>query len=151
MPELLRFAKLHGVKAHKVDEENFRRALKIGKVVEAPFTSYLGIDWKGKGLYYTRDDQWVEMVHELGHLLASSVEPRKSTEWDFFGWEVAVIHHLGLSLDRWLAGNRDYGVDGGHELGGLTSIQLHKMLAERMDRAVACGLVDPEGVPLAIR
>jgi hypothetical protein len=151
MKELVRFAQLKGVKAYKVRQSKFIELERDERLQEAPFTSFIGINWTTKELFYTRENQWVEGIHELGHLIASSKKPRDSKEWDFFGWEIALVHHLGLPLELWIAGNQDYGVDDGHELGGLTSIQLHRMLAERLEAAVAGGLVHAGGMPLAIR
>jgi len=150
---LLSFARNRGVTARLVSDKEFAALVRRCNLEEAPFaSSCLGIVWKTKRLYYTRDALWPEVIHELGHLLASRMPPRSSSEYEFFGWELALVHHLGASVDRWLASNKHYGVNNEKELGALSPLELHTMLAERLMTAKGAGLIDTsDGHPLVIR
>jgi len=150
--KLLSFASSRGVTSRRVSENEFSSLAHDGTLEEAPFSSHsLGIVWKTKCLYYTRGVEWPEVIHELGHLLACRVPPRSSDEFGFFGWEIAMSHHIGGSLDAWIAGNQDYGVSNGIALKALSPFALHTMLAERLAAAKDTGLLDDDGHPLAIR
>jgi len=153
LESVLSFACNRGVKARLVSDREFASLVRRCNLEEAPFSaSPLGIVWKTKRLYYTKDALWPEVIHELGHLLASKVPPRSSSEYEFFGWELALVHRIGASLDHWLANNRLYGVNDGRELGALSPIELHTMLAERLTAVKVAGLLDTaDGHPLAIR
>jgi hypothetical protein len=120
---------------------------------EAPFTgAQLGILWATKAIYYSdfTDAHPYEIIHEMGHVFACAVPPYKSNEYDFLGWEYALCRHVGYSPKAWVIGNRDYGVNDGSEMGGLTPPQVRALLNERMAFARAIGLLQGYK-PVAIR
>lgn len=147
--KLKAFATAHGCKLAKVSPATFRRLNGIGLSV-APFTTDLGIQWSHKELYYVRYDQWAEIIHELGHLLATTATPMKAKEYEFFGWELALVKYIGGSFDHWLETNNEYSVNEGDDLGRLNPVELYKLLAERLEVAQTAGLLI-NGIPQAIR
>lgn len=152
LKRLLFFAANLGVRTRLVSEGRFQSLVDRGDLQEAPFSSQsLGIEWGSKHLYYTKYVPWPEVVHELGHLLACRVPPWSSDEFTFFGWEIAVVHSIGGSLDSWIASNKDYGVRDGRAFGTLNPLEMHAMLAERLAAAKADGLLSDGGRPLAVR
>lgn len=79
---------------------------------EAPFTRGLGVRWSAKEIHDYRPTRrhWAEILHEAGHLVATDLSPNKSEEYDFLGWELAVIKKLGLSMQQWYDNNREYSI-----------------------------------------
>jgi hypothetical protein len=78
---------------------------------EAPFSSYrLGVRWTAKEIICTRPYIWTEIVHEMGHVFACNDPPQRSHEYDFFGWEYALVRRIGGSVSDWVANNKDYGI-----------------------------------------
>jgi hypothetical protein len=170
MSELTAFANAHGVKSYSLTLEKLRNREDIQC---APFTSNLGIRWYERELYYTSDKQWPEAIHELGHLMMCQKDPNepiygdvdlieepddpsvtlspKEDEFDFFGWELAVVHYIEAPISRWLESNHNYGVTDGDELSDLSPLRLHRLLAERLEFATAKGYIDLDGVPLCAR
>lgn len=145
------FAESHGHTIRKVTEEQLDHLKARDGFSEAPFSHLdLGIVWEAREAYYLQYRQWPDIIHELGHLMATTKSPRLSVEWDFFGWEIALVHHIGAPVGKWLRANKDYGVNNGEELGTLEPAALQAMLAERLKTAEAAGLVIG-GVPQAVR
>lgn len=78
---LVQFARAKGVRVRRVTEGTFDKLRDAQELEEAPFAPDVGINWQAKQLFYVRTDQWPEMIHELGHLIASSVPPKHAVEW----------------------------------------------------------------------
>lgn len=160
MQALQDWAAPHGARLVKMPKEAFPalEAKAPQGYQDAPFTNLLGQNWAEKELFYHDPCQWPEAIHELGHMLACTDPPRRSDEWQFFGWEIAMVHHIGAPLDHWIASNQDYAVGKeappgcSHlEVGSLNPVELHHMMAERLQCALTLGLLTDEGTPRAIR
>lgn len=86
--------------------ERFGGTLVIGDVplkCEAPFDIRVGLDYDQK-VIYVREAALADgpsvlcpIMHEMGHVFASSVAPNDSKETDFLGWEYALAKTLGLA------------------------------------------------------
>ena len=88
---------------------------------EAPFTSGLGVVWDEFKIVATTETPWPHLLHEAGHLVATTERPDASKEFTFLGWEMAVVEHLGLSMKAFHASNAEYSVTFGqyYEMGAL--------------------------------
>jgi hypothetical protein len=88
---------------------------------EAPFTSHLGVVWDKFEIHATTETPWPHLLHEAGHLVATTERPDAAKEFTFLGWEMAVVEHLGLSMKAFHASNAEYGVTFGqyYEMGAL--------------------------------
>jgi hypothetical protein len=129
---------------------------------EAPFTSAdLGVCWDRFEIHYRGDVPWPAMLHEAGHLLATQDPPKRSEEWKFFGWEIAVVNWLRLSLEEFHWNNRDYAINyqdagDGEYYGEVNDIPydspvFYSFLESRIRFAKSCGLVAEDGTPLHVR
>jgi hypothetical protein len=78
---------------------------------EAPFTSGLGCVWDKFEIVGTDETPWPHLLHEAGHLVATTERPDASKEFTFFGWEMAVVEHLGLSMREFYDRNVEYGIN----------------------------------------
>jgi hypothetical protein len=78
---------------------------------EAPFTSHLGVVWDKFEIHATNETPWPHLLHEAGHLVATTERPDAAKEFTFFGWEMAVVEHLGLSMREFYERNVEYGID----------------------------------------
>jgi hypothetical protein len=88
---------------------------------EAPFTSHLGCIWDRFEIIATTETPWPHLLHEAGHLVATTERPAAAKEFTFLGWEIGVVEHLGLSMKAFHASNAEYGVTFGqyYEMGAL--------------------------------
>lgn len=153
------FATKHGVELKKVTKEDIlsleresaQKRTSAREYNAAPFDNYLGINWDKKIVYYVDDVQWPAIIHELGHLLATKKRPWECVEFDFFGWELAVVSEIGGSIDRWLESNHEYGVGDYEELGSLGTMRLFATLNERLVNAQKLGIIDEDGYPVSVR
>jgi hypothetical protein len=120
----------------------------------APFANDLGVFWRRKRIVYTTvpaDRSYAELVHEMGHTFACTKNPEDSDEFDFFGWEYAVIRYVGGSTALWAHTNRFYSVEnGGRELGSLSEIEVYNLVQERVAHARTLGILNGY-TPLAVR
>jgi len=127
----------------------------LGRGVRAaPFTSHLGIIPESATIVGRQATHWTSILHEAGHLLASpTVLGKGEDESSWFGWEIAVVQHLGLSEKDFLHWNRDYGIswdgpDGWREdVLNLTDADIKVFFAEKLEEARELGIVDEHGVP----
>jgi hypothetical protein len=78
---------------------------------EAPFTSHLGVVWDKFEIVGTTETPWPHLLHEAGHLVATTERPDAAKEFTFFGWEMAVVEHLGLSMREFYDRNVEYGIN----------------------------------------
>jgi len=120
----------------------------------APFsTKNLGIFWSRKQVIYTGENMpWPDIVHEAAHVFACKVNPNRSNEWPFLGWEYAMAKYLGGPMTDWFKYMRDYVVDGkrGDTFGDLSPSRRHLLLQERIHAARDLKLVVGD-VPQCIR
>ncbi len=88
---------------------------------EAPFTNGLGVVWDEFKIIATTETPWPHLLHEAGHLVATTERPDAAKEITFLGWEMAVVEHLGLSMKEFQRNNVEYGVTFGpyNELGAI--------------------------------
>ncbi len=157
---LIRFAKRKGVVVIKHDDH----------VPSAPRRDYylcpfngsaLAIEWEQKVLHYAPHAVWPEMIHELAHILACTTAPPKSDEWSFFGWEYQVAWHLSghdtRAMSEWRKNNSDYSVgvtivsDMFDTVSELSDKQFRIVMDDRVSEARTNKLLNPRGIPLAIR
>ena len=121
----------------------------------APFSgSLLGVNFPKKRILWAEDFRWCDTIHEMGHVFASKLNPEKSDEWTFFGWEYAVCLHIGGNEAEWKAASGSYSLGRefrNSDFGTLTPRRQEKLLAERLAYAKENGLVTADGVPLTIR
>ena len=123
---------------------------------EAPFTSGLGCFWDKFEIIGTTETPWPHILHEAGHLVATTERPDAAKEFTFLGWEMAVVEHLGLSMKEFHRSNAEYGVAFGryYELGALTfaSKDWWKFVGEAQADSRAAKLFHPfDNVPRALR
>lgn len=127
-----------GKVVHLTDQQFYYIGRQPG-VSSAPFTGWLAVDYDKKTVYCL-DPTWYNLLHEMGHVFASRLPPRQSSDFDFLGWEWVVARQL-KGVRKWLTGNADYGVGPEADLGDLTPAQVHVLLKERLEEAVRQGLV----------
>jgi hypothetical protein len=77
----------------------------------APFTSHLAVVWDTFEIHATPETPWPHLLHEAGHLVATTKRPDAAKEFTFFGWEMAVVEHLGLSMREFYERNVEYGIN----------------------------------------
>ena len=98
------------------------------KLEIAPFNEGFGINYEEKIVCYwgsSLDDYTYficGLIHEMGHVFASLDGPKDSDEYSFFGWEFLLSQEIGLSLEEFIYGNRDYNVE--------TKSGCHKLMYE---------------------
>jgi len=124
-------------------------------IKEAPFTTYLGIVPAERSIVGRPSTPWPHILHEAGHLLTQAVPlAPKEEEITWFGWEWAVVQHLGLSQSEFLQENRDYGInwngpDGYRdEVNQLKPHEVGTFFHERGQEAQSLGVVALDGTPL---
>lgn len=124
----------------------------VGGLEVAPFDSLHGVDWGAKVVYAV--DKYVDIgavIHEMGHVFASMAPPNTSTEFDFFGWEVALARELGC-YRQWSTGSASYSVTGaGDPWASQAPQEKRQIIRERHDHARLLGLLDKRGNAIAIR
>lgn len=169
LEQLTRLCVDWGGSIRSVNKETMRRLLgadgllredgsRVGSFSLAPFVSELiGILWSKKDIYYLDDDlerlPISALIHEMGHVFASTQTPDDAQEFDFFGWELAMADHIGLPRPLWIKENQYYVVTASPSsdcLGDLPPAEMEALFKERLDLATANGLLR-EGVPVAIR
>lgn len=142
----------------KIHQKNEKLPYRERTFEYAPFTSHrIGVMWAAKRVVYTGRVPWTVMTHELGHCFAASIYPDMSREFNFFGWELYLVEHIGGDMGVWEKANKQYIVtnDGG-SLGDLVRTktgrkELDAIYRERKAFARKHGLVSSTGVPLTIR
>lgn len=123
---------------------------------EAPFSygnSLTGVNFRDKIVVYKGDAPWPNILHEMGHVFATTANPALCAEDDFFGWEYQIGKNI--DLDEWLKYNKDYRIgtsDGDTvDLGKLPRKVAIKELERYMRNAKACGLVTRRGTLKTLR
>jgi len=142
--------KMWGGSLTELDEETFSKRAEAESWALAPFThSDLGVDYAAKAIYYSKGTPWPHIVHDMGHVFACLEAPEESEEYAFFGWEWTIAQNLN-GIEAYLLFNRDYSVGDGDDLGSLKPLELLKVVAERIGKAYALGLVN-NGAPQPLR
>ena len=167
-PELIKLKKLSrgfGGDLVQVTEDEFDTLFRTDNCVtsgrfDAPFTSHdLGVDFGRKLVMYSSRCgvvPWPEVIHEMGHIFATSENPLDCDEWEFLGWEWAVCLYIKGDQKVWKDYLADYGVAGvpfvgeGSDFGALSVGTQNRILTDRLARAKAVGLVGPRGRPLSV-
>ena len=133
----------------------------------SPFSGDVGCDWDNKIIYYTKDcNDIFEIIHEAGHVFASTLSPNKLkrsfsgiSEYDFLGWEFAMTEFIGLKFSNWLENNKDYSVSENPAVNSDDVIDVKYMskeitnvlYLERLNAAKVLGLVSKNNIPLCVR
>jgi hypothetical protein len=126
----------------------------------APFGGKKAIQYDTKKIFVCsplKDHYVHDIIHEMGHVFASKVEPGPSDEFTFLGWEMAVAQHIGLSWSQWQTGN-NYQVapqknhkSWAQEIHHFHEKHLLELYEERLIVARQQGLVDFQNRPHPIR
>lgn len=147
------WARRHGGDIVRVAPKDFAHVKQLPSFSDAPFSSNdIGVHWRSARVVYAGATLWTEFVHELGHCFASRVGIDDQFEFDFLGWEVALVRELGLDYDAWRHENRYYAVTKqGKEFGDLNRNQQDQLVEERIRHGQAIGIVDQEGRVLSVR
>lgn len=116
-----------------------------------PFSDKLAIDWPGKRVLYQRGAKVGDMIHELGHVFASKLEPKKAREMDFFGWEFALAKEVGV-VKEWVLASKGYCINSdGEEFGMLSRDDQSDLIEEFVTRGRSSGLLDRDCRPKSVR
>ncbi len=91
----------------------------------------------------------------MGHVFASKESPEHTDEFEFLGWEMAVVKRIGLPWAAWRAGTKDYslGLESSRPrtIGELSDKQTQALFDERLAHARKRGLVDDDDRPRSLR
>lgn len=119
---------------------------------KAPFTEDLiGILWP-KEIIYSGAVHWASIIHEMGHAFATDELPPHSKEWNFFGWEYAVVKLIKAPIKEWLKENKYYVIEknGIRNLGDLSYEEQLNYCDNEFKIAQEKGLIDLVGNPLCV-
>ena len=149
---LARIARSWGGRLSIISEVQFKELDHDADFSHAPFTGWHGVNWTAKTVYAVRGREDVgAIIHEMGHVFADRVEPHKSDEFRWLGWEISLARKIGAS-HSWSKQNSNYAVDDhGTEWGELTPSKRVALVKERLAHAKESGIVAKDGTPLAIR
>jgi len=120
---------------------------------EANFTHLdLGVHWPTRRIIYRGEVLWAEVIHEMGHTFATENDPDSTDEWEWFGWEYALVQLIGGNVEEWVKHNKDYQISehGGDLFGDLRPRTREKVLAERVAHGKEIGIIDARGRPRAV-
>ena len=130
----------------------------IPKGAEAPFSNNVGLNWK-KGIFYvlkslnqdSDGSQASELIHEMGHLFACGIDPKKGDGEDeiaFLGWEIALAKKLGVWRE-WDSQNKHYIIDTNSTAwGDLKPRQKAAHASAFVKKAKKNGTVEADGTPI---
>ncbi len=90
------------------------------------------------------------IIHEMGHLFLAEGHPSTTYEPDWLGWEIALAKRAGC-YRIWSKQNAAYELGDGTAWEELTATGKARVALERMDRAMALGIVSQDGEPLCTR
>lgn len=136
----------------EVTPAKFRELETTDQLVEAPYTSGVGVDFDAKAVYYTKGISVVTLLHELGHAFASADRPEDASELDFFGWEFVLAKHLGLE-EEWLDDQVNYSVpfqDGYSSFRRIPLDDQRSLLEASVARGKRLGSI-VDGLPVTVR
>jgi hypothetical protein len=123
---------------------------------EAPFTykdSRTGVNFKDKIVVYAGNAPWPNVLHEMGHVFATTDKPDLCSEEDFLGWE----YQIGKSIDvaEWLTYNKDYRIELANgkvvDVGKIPKEIAIREMERYLKSAKACGLVTRRGTLKTLR
>lgn len=93
------------------------------------------------------------IIHEMGHVFLEEGSPFFTYEPDWLGWEIALAR-LARCFRTWSKQNIGYLLDSDDEdvtWGALSRRAERELIAERLDHAMALGIVSQDGAPLCTR
>lgn len=93
------------------------------------------------------------VIHEMGHLFLVEADPANGTEWNWLGWEI-VLARRARCYRAWSKASESYVLNGefmGCDWSYLTRDERGRVEAERIDWAMAIGIVSQDGEPLCTR
>lgn len=135
---------------------SMRRLKREDGRLDCPFApGSLGTSWEDKTIFYSTKDV-VGAIHEAGHVFADATKASyedEDSEYDFLGWEFAMIKELGLTLEDWLRESGDYIVAGPSNYiaaGQLPPEHFLIVVEERIKKATDLGLI-VDGRPVSLR
>lgn len=126
---------------------------------DAPFTGLrLSIDEIHRAVWLNTEDAHDRdaagaVVHELGHLYATTDPVNDTNELRWFGWEIAVAREARVRK-AWDVTMRDYQVvldEYDHTWGELGGTERREVIRERLATAQAAGIVDASERALWLR
>lgn len=70
----------------------------------------LGIFHSEKSIIHNGSVHWAVLIHEMGHVFAAENDPaqKRVEEYDFLGWECALVRQVKASMKEWKEHNDDY-------------------------------------------
>ena len=147
-----------GGRLERVLDRSYERLMWRPDFYPSPFEAgCLGVFWRTTRVIYSTDEidiHWASILHEMGHVFAYPEPPVDGVvidEMDFFGWEYAVVRHIGASVEEWLKENADYVAVPGRDLGEMDEHERRRALQWACSRAQERGVVDLRGRPLSVR
>ena len=136
------------------------------RVPQAPFTGWhVGLRFRAKQVVFAEFAQprdiaffTATLLHEMGHVFATTRAPYKAEEYDFLGWEIALARKVGLTDAAFCRANADYEID--EHQGDAYYGQFRDFvgdpkgrlafLTQRVERAKELGLIR-RGHPVSVR
>ncbi len=113
------------------------------------------MDWHRKVIYADPSTKAADIIHEMGHVFACKVNPERSEEYLFLGWEYVVALSIGMTEPEWAEQMKDYMVTDVYTLSdvfhGRYNLLWGVFRQEWLDTARAHGLIDAQQQPLTIR
>lgn len=118
---------------------------------EAPFTNGHALCWvHGVVVCHRADASVAVLVHEVGHVFATTKTPDASVEPDWFGWEWMLARRIGAAR-TWIIDNANYGIGQGLDFGSLTHAEKYEHLRDSVRDGVMAGIISDGGSPLPQR
>ena len=123
----------------------------------APFSQggEMGVNFSEKTVVFYGNVPWPYLLHEMGHVFATTSHPNACAEEDFLGWEYQI--GKGIDLDEWIKYNDNYEIELSDNTGTVLPIgKLPKRIViDEMEkyvrRARRCGLITKSGTLKTLR
>lgn len=87
----------------------------------------------------------------MGHVFASKVQPNRSLEQDFLGWEYHMAKNVVGNLPQWYKSMSEYGTISGDDFGTLSQDDRDVTLQVAVDHGKTYGNLTSDGEPIPIR
>ena len=121
-----------------VPDTDFRGLLESRQIDQAPFDDGIGLSRRTYRVVLSesyvqgnkRGRVLTSIIHELGHLFASTKPISRQYEPNQLGWELALALEVGMTFRQFLLGNHDYGFEGRElkEFAGQPEAELERRL-----------------------
>lgn len=135
------------------------------RIYPCPFNDYLWVVWHTKVLLYedpgdsfprrfsgVRETiRWGDLLHEMAHVFASKVQPNRSVEQDFLGWEYQMAKDVVGNLPEWYKCMSDYSTISGDDFGTLSPEDRETTLQIAVAHGKTYGNLTSSGEPINIR